>query len=102
MVRVKMSEKQGVYLFRIDANPRQANYHTPATVKQQPLAGHFYKNGEPNRSAFGKGVPVPSNVTRISLGSVAAETLASMHSERNGTIKATTRPVLTVSRRGFI
>src|SRR5436190_2623718 len=57
---------------------------------------------EPNRSAFGKGVPVPSNVTRISSWPVAAEMLTSMHSERNRTIKGTWRPVLTISRSGFI
>jgi len=45
MVRVKMSEKEAVDLFRIDVNLGQANYNTPATVKQQPFAGYFNKNG---------------------------------------------------------
>ena len=46
---------------------------------------------EPNRSAFGKGVPVPSNVTRIWSEGVAVEMLSSMHSERNRTINDTKR-----------
>ena len=46
---------------------------------------------EPNRSAFGKGVPVPSNVTRISSERAAVEMLSSMHSERNRTINDTKR-----------
>jgi hypothetical protein len=45
MVGVKMSEKETVYVFRINSNLRKANYDTPATVKQQPLARHFDKNG---------------------------------------------------------
>src|SRR6266545_4955782 len=47
---------------------------------------------EPNRSAFGKGVPVPTSVTRISSEPVAAEMLSNMHSERNRTIKGTKCP----------
>jgi len=45
MVGVKMSEKEAVYVFRINSNLRKANYDTPATIKQQLLAGHFHKNG---------------------------------------------------------
>ena len=55
MVRVKMSEKEAVYLFRIDLNLRQANYDTAATVKQQPLAGHFDKNGRAESFSIRKG-----------------------------------------------
>ena len=40
-----MSEKETVDAFRANSSLRQANYNTPATVKQQPLAGHFDKNG---------------------------------------------------------
>jgi hypothetical protein len=45
MVGVKMSEKEGVYLFRANSSLRQVNYHTAATVKEQLLARHFDKNG---------------------------------------------------------
>lgn len=55
MVRVKMSEKEAVYLFRIDLNLRQANYDPPATVKQQPLAGYFDKNGRAESFSIRKG-----------------------------------------------
>jgi hypothetical protein len=61
-----MREKESVYLFRIDFSLRQANYDSAATIKQQSLVGHWTRMAEPNRSALGKGVPVPSNVTRIS------------------------------------
>src|SRR6266545_669326 len=57
---------------------------------------------EPNRSAFGNGVPVPSNVTRIVSELAAAETLSIMHNERNSTIKDPRRPVLTISPSRFI
>ena len=50
-----MSEKEAVYLFRIDLNLRQANYDTAATVKQQPLAGHFDKNGRAESFRIRKG-----------------------------------------------
>lgn len=55
MVRVKMSEKETVYLSRANSSPSrdgfavanlgQANYDIAAAVKQQLLAGHFDKNG---------------------------------------------------------
>src|SRR5213596_2717843 len=57
---------------------------------------------EPNRSALGKGVPVPSNVTRISSERAEAAMLSMMHSERNRTIKGTKRPVLTISSSRFM
>jgi hypothetical protein len=44
MVGVEMSEKETVYVFRIDFRLRQANYDTAAAIKQEPLAGHFDKN----------------------------------------------------------
>jgi hypothetical protein len=40
-----MSEKETVDAFRANSSLRQANYNPPATVKQQPLAGPFDKNG---------------------------------------------------------
>src|SRR5437667_5968916 len=45
------------------------------------------KMAEPNRSAFGKGVPVPSSVTRISSERAAAETVSIVHSENMRAIK---------------
>jgi hypothetical protein len=45
MIGVKMGEKKAVYVFRIDSSLRKANYDTPAAIKQEPLAGHFDKNG---------------------------------------------------------
>src|SRR5947208_1628528 len=45
MVRVKMSEKEVVYLFRTNSSLSQANYDTAATVKQQLLAIYFDENG---------------------------------------------------------
>jgi hypothetical protein len=45
MIRVKMSEKEAVYVFRTKSSLRQANYDAAAAVKQEPLAGHFDKNG---------------------------------------------------------
>jgi hypothetical protein len=45
MIRVKMREKESVYVFRIDFSLRQANYDSAATIKQQSLVGHFDKNG---------------------------------------------------------
>jgi hypothetical protein len=45
MVGVEMSEKKTVYVVRIDFRLRQANYGTAAAIKQEPLTGHFDKNG---------------------------------------------------------
>jgi hypothetical protein len=66
MVGVKMSEKETVYVLRVNSSLGQANDDTAATIKQQRLAATSIRMAEPNRSTFGKGVPVPSNVTRIS------------------------------------
>jgi hypothetical protein len=44
MVGMKMREKETVYLPGANSGLRQANYNTAATVKQEPVAGHFDKN----------------------------------------------------------
>jgi hypothetical protein len=41
MVRVKVSEKEAVYVFCANSSLFQPNYHTATTVKQQLLARHF-------------------------------------------------------------
>jgi hypothetical protein len=43
--RSEDGEKEAVYVFRINSGLRQANDGTAAAVKQQPLTGHFDKNG---------------------------------------------------------
>jgi hypothetical protein len=45
MVRVKMSDKEVVYIFRTNPGLRHTNYDPAATVEQEPLVGHFDKNG---------------------------------------------------------
>jgi len=51
---------------------------------------------EPNRSAFGKGVPVPSNVARIVSERSAAEVLPNAHTQRIRAINGTEDPVLII------
>src|SRR5206468_451276 len=48
---------------------------------------------EPNRSALGKGVPVPSNVTRISSERAEAAMLSIMQSESNRAINRSEGPM---------
>src|SRR4030095_572276 len=83
-----------------DCVRRITTQRPPSNKKLLPAAST--RMAEPNRSAFGKGVPVPSNVTCISSERAAAETLSIMHSERNRTIKGTKRHALAIYPSRFI
>jgi hypothetical protein len=55
MVRVKVSEKEAVYVFCANSSLLQPNYHTATTVKQQLLARHFDQNSRAESLSIRKG-----------------------------------------------
>ena len=50
-----MSEKETVYVFRIEFNLGKANYTAAAAIKQEPLAGHVDENGRAESLSIWKG-----------------------------------------------
>jgi len=83
-----MSEKETVYVVRIDFRLRFRRITAPRPQSNKNLLlATSTRMAEPNRSTFGKGVPVPSNVTRISSERAEAAMLSIMHSGRNRTTK---------------